>query len=497
LNEEDSQLRTLALQELESYRKNFKDQSFFFIVDRSKNYYFNNSAGEFNGRELRYKLNTANINDQWYFTTMKNVHDFALNADYDNHLKVTKVWINTIVKGDDQSKIGLAGTGFEITHFIDELVHSHEEGLSTILVDKEGGLQGHENADYIRHNSNLRGAMKKITIYDLMAERAQQDHLKDTLGRLSRGTSEAEAFFLNVEGRRYLAGITRIEDIGWFVISLADLSKVVRISNFIPIFVLTIVALLSILLILSILVNKMILGPLSALTSSSEQIANGRYDATIKMKSTDEIGTLARSFNRMTQTIKDHMDNLEEKVAQRTSDLMEVNKLLDHHARTDHLTGLSNRREIMGRIEEEISRAARFKRTFSILMLDIDRFKNINDQNGHAAGDYVLKELSRRMRELCRTIDSVGRWGGEEFLVILPETSLNGALIVAENLRAGTENLQLNFESQPIRITISVGVFEYQHGIRIDEFIQQADRALYKAKQNGRNRVESLSDVLA
>jgi diguanylate cyclase (GGDEF)-like protein len=490
LNEQDERLRTIALQELESYRKSFKDNSFFFIVDRSKNYYFNNSAGEFKGRELRYTLNGANVNDQWYFTTMKNVSDFAMNVDYDNHLKVTKVWINTIVKGENQSKIGLGGTGFELTHFINELVHSREEGLSTILVDADGGIQGHENPDYVRHNSNLRGEMKEIKIYELMSQTEEHSQLNEVFARLTANPSEAEALFLIVEGHSYLAGISRIDDIGWFVISLADVSKVVRITNFVPIFVVTVISLLSMLVILTILINKMILRPLSALNRSSAQIANGNYDVTIQTKTGDELGKLAGSFNHMVQMIKDHMENLEQKVARRTSDLTEMNKLLDRHARTDPLTGLSNRRQILERMEAEISRTTRFKRTFSVLMLDIDRFKNVNDTHGHAAGDFALKKVSEKLRELVRLIDTVGRWGGEEFLLILPETALQGAIIVAENLRKGIEGLEFEFDGVKIPLTVSAGVCQYDLSQSLDECIREADRALYKAKQQGRNRVE-------
>ena len=492
LNEEHEATRRLALQELESYRKSFKDRSVFFIVDRSKNYYFNNAANEFYGRELRYKLNRANVNDQWYFTTMKNVNDFALNVDYDNHLKVTKVWINTIVKGEDQSKIGLGGTGFELTDFINNLVRSDEEGLSTVLVDKNGGIEGHPNSKYVRHNSNLRGPMKKITIFDLMSEPVEHSQLKEIFRKISTDVSESEALFLNVEGHSYLAGVSRIEDIGWFVISLADVSKVVRVSNFVPIFVVTIISVLSILVILSILINKLVLRPLSALNASSEQIAGGQYDVAIQTKTSDELGMLANTFNHMARTIKDHMENLEEKVAQRTSELTEINKLLDRHARTDPLTGLSNRREILEKMDSEIKRAARFKRTFSVILLDLDRFKEINDRYGHAAGDFILMEVSARIPGLVRSLDTIGRWGGEEFLLILPETGLKGALIVAENLRKGIQDLDLRFDGDRIPVTISVGVGEYHSGQSVDECIRETDRALYKAKQQGRNRVEHI-----
>ena len=488
-NEDDATLKTLALQELESYRTNFRDKSVFFIISQSGDYYFNNATNEFKNRELRYTLNPSNLNDQWYFTTMKKVDNFALNVDYDNHLKITKVWINTVVRGDKFRKIGLAGTGFELTDFINTLVHSHEPGLTTVLIDSEGGIEGHPDDRYMKHNSNLRGAMKKITIYDLMRDTTDQKHLSEAIKRIEMRSSETEVVFVSVEGRPYLAGVSQIEDIGWYVIVLADLSQVVHVRDFIPLIIVTILSLLVFLLIISVSVNKMILRPLSSLSTSSEQIAKGNYRVAIQARTGDELGQLANTFNRMAQMIKDQMENLEERVAQRTAELTEMNMLLDQHARTDPLTGLGNRREILRQVETEISRSKRFKRTFSIVLLDLDEFKNVNDSYGHAAGDLVLREISQKIREVVRSIDTCGRWGGEEFLLVLPETDLSGAIRVAENLRKAVQTLDINIDQFTIHITLSAGVSEYQPGQSTDDCIKQADAALYRAKRAGRNRV--------
>lgn len=154
----------------------------------------------------------------------------------------------------------------------------------------------------------------------------------------------------------------------------------------------------------------------------------------------------------------------------------------------DELTGLYNRRYIKERMYEEVSRSNRFGNVVSCIILDIDKFKAVNDAYGHEAGDMVLKEISEVIQQNVRTVDIVGRYGGEEFVVILPQTGLDGALKVAEKLGKAVENKKINFGSELINTTISVGVAstEEKDG---DDLLYYADLALNKAKTSGKNKV--------
>ena len=209
-DEDNAELKNLALQELESYRTAFRDRSFFFIIDKSGHYYFNNAGNEFKNKKLRYTLQEDNPNDKWYFNTMKNVENFALNLDYDIPLKVTKVWINAVVRDENNKKIGLGGSGFELTDLINTLIYSKEEGVSTVFISRDGSLEAHENPKYMEHNSNIRGNMKKVTIYDLMSDDTEKSALNNALKRIEGGTNEVETIFMTVEGKKYLAGISFI-----------------------------------------------------------------------------------------------------------------------------------------------------------------------------------------------------------------------------------------------------------------------------------------------
>ena len=156
-------------------------------------------------------------------------------------------------------------------------------------------------------------------------------------------------------------------------------------------------------------------------------------------------------------------------------------------ARIDSLTGLANRRAVEEILAAEISRAQRFKHQLAVVLLDLDRFKDINDNFGHAAGDVMLRAVSRLLTSLARQGDTVARWGGEEFVVVLPETDLVGARRFVERLRRTIEAHAVG----DMHTSASCGVATMLPEDSVEELLSAADRALYQAKSNGRNRTET------
>ena len=164
-------------------------------------------------------------------------------------------------------------------------------------------------------------------------------------------------------------------------------------------------------------------------------------------------------------------------------------KKLIQDSETDPLTGLFNRRTFMKRIENEAARFKRSKKPFSILFGDIDFFKKINDTFGHSAGDAVLVSISKLMDTEKREIDQIARWGGEEFLILLPETGLNGAVLLGNKIREKISAQSIMHEGKEIHVTMSFGVSKYNGEAPIDKTIDLADKRLYLAKESGRNKV--------
>ena len=180
-----------------------------------------------------------------------------------------------------------------------------------------------------------------------------------------------------------------------------------------------------------------------------------------------------------------------ETLANQAAIAIENSRLYDE-AIKDSLTGLYHHKYFMERLQEEMERFKRYRHDMSLLMIDIDHFKKINDTFGHPVGDRVLREVSTLLKQISRKVDIVARYGGEEFVILLPDTKKKGALIMAERLRKSVEEMPLG---DNLKVTVSIGISccdEREKELSQGEFIEHADNALYRAKENGRNRVETV-----
>ena len=182
---------------------------------------------------------------------------------------------------------------------------------------------------------------------------------------------------------------------------------------------------------------------------------------------------------------------LQEDLEERERELLEANERLRHRSRTDALTGLENRRSIERQLDTMFAHGLRLNEPLGCVMCDLDRFKSVNDEHGHHAGDAVLKQFAAMLKKAAREIDVVGRYGGEEFILLLPGTVIDAAVTFAERVRKEVEAHTFVFEGGSIRRTVSFGVAGWPHP-RItdcDAIVRSADDALYVAKETGRNRV--------
>jgi len=258
--------------------------------------------------------------------------------------------------------------------------------------------------------------------------------------------------------------------------------------------------------------------PIRLFIDRCDAIAKGRLEEKISIHTHDEMDQLIAAFNGMLTSLStaerekreayDSLlkarDELEIRVRQRTTDLKEVNerlnreiaerlrfeKALKEAALTDPLTGLPNRRTMADYLQRELTRSKRCNTPLTVLMIDLDFFKMVNDEHGHDEGDAVLIETGRRIKELIRGQDLLARWGGEEFVILLPETPSAGGTVVAEKIRGRIAGEAYTTSGATLCLTVSIGVATLVEGQHPDELIKAADTALYQAKRRGRNRVE-------
>jgi len=226
----------------------------------------------------------------------------------------------------------------------------------------------------------------------------------------------------------------------------------------------------------------------------SQRIAQGSLT-----ERADFSGSFAFAFNAMVEDLqgaqlrglererhlKQKNDTLRREVARRRKLEADLRRL----ARHDALTGMLNRRGFFERAAQEITRSRRYRHALSLLMLDVDHFKAINDRWGHPAGDAALVALTAGCNQLLRGSDLVGRLGGEEFALLLTETPLAGAVVVAERLRQHLAACSFDTSEGPQHFTVSVGVAQWDAAESLDNLVNRVDRALYRAKESGRDRV--------
>lgn len=187
------------------------------------------------------------------------------------------------------------------------------------------------------------------------------------------------------------------------------------------------------------------------------------------------------------KVIERFYSNLEQIVEERTAELKEANETISRLAATDELTKLFNRRSFNDCLAAALSASRRHEFPLSMIMIDLDHFKVVNDTFGHSEGDLVLKKFADLLREMIRTEDVAARWGGEEFIIVLPHTLCEAAAALAERIRIAFE--QHSHTATPIALSASFGVVQLREGEDVDTLIRRADDALYRAKNEGRNRV--------
>jgi len=265
----------------------------------------------------------------------------------------------------------------------------------------------------------------------------------------------------------------------------------VKRVNYDLVFILGYLFLLALIPLLNLVVSarflREVIEEIAFLKRLSRQFSEGRFERIEELRKSIESSKRKDELYELKVAILKMVENL--------TGLIEKTKreksLYETMALTDPLTGLYNRRMFMELAKKELSRAQRYGEPLSLVLLDIDHFKKINDTYGHDAGDLAIRHVAEILRKNLRSADVVARWGGEEFVILLPKTELEEAVKVAEKLRRLVEGDLLKLpDGKTVRLTFSAGVSTFREGESLDQLLKEADEALYEAKRKGRNRVE-------
>jgi diguanylate cyclase (GGDEF)-like protein len=295
-------------------------------------------------------------------------------------------------------------------------------------------------------------------------------------------------------GDEVIGSLHRMAQMDWGVV--AQIGKTEVYSQIVRLRLLTLALCAGLLLTIGLaayLLGLTIVRPLDRLTHGAARVTAGDLEVQLPVAGHSEVGYLTEAFNAMVTRLRRDQQEL----ATINSMLTERNKTLQVLSTTDSLTGLHNHKHFMELLTGEVARAGRHHHPFAVMMIDTDYFKKYNDTFGHPAGDALLKKIGAIFKESLRSMDHASRYGGDEFILLLPEVGKERALEVAERIRGLVTAETLSSGADGVVVTVSIGLAVFpEHGLTPETIIASADRALYHAKRSGRNRVVLASEDL-
>ncbi|MBC7514780.1 MAG: diguanylate cyclase [Herminiimonas sp.] len=303
----------------------------------------------------------------------------------------------------------------------------------------------------------------------------------------------ASLAFTSADGQAYRAAYAHIPNTTWYVVNAASLESLMAQPRAMrnKVILIGLICFLCALA-FSAAISRSISTPLDSLVRIMQQTEAGNYRMRLPAMGADEVTTLAGKFNAMARRVHEQNERLEERVAERTRDLAQATRALEVLSTTDGLTGIANRRRFDQFLTDEMNRASRLSEPLTLLMLDVDLFKNYNDLYGHHAGDECLRAIAALLQSRARRAsDLAARYGGEEFALICANTSAATALELAQSICSALTALALPHAHSPFGcVTLSIGVATLvpAAGIEARVLIERADGAMYHAKNTGRNR---------
>jgi len=412
------------------------------------------------------KVPVVNFPEQW-FQQLEGGKPIIGAPYHDPILKRKVITLAEEIKSSDNRRLGVLATKIDLGTLYEIISRRASENADEIyLTNAKGGL--------IVSSSSFMGDPKQSAF---------------AAGVLASGTPfpGKPTEYTSHHGQTVVGIGARVSNTSWSVV--AERKKSVAYADIVRIGKITflIVGLLLMAMgVLAYLLAHTIVRPLKRLSGEAGKVASGDLQVDIPVHGTSELSYLTQVFNHMVSSLR----RGQEEISQAHDALIEKNRELHRLSITDGLTGLYNRKHVMDLFDMEFVRTQRYKIPFSVQIADLDHFKSINDTYGHLAGDAVLRRISEALGQSVRACDHVGRYGGEEFLVILPNTDADGAMDMAERIRQEISQVEFFNDGEAFSMTLSMGVAVCLDGDdSVEGILHRADDALYRAKANGRNQV--------
>ncbi|GAB3267542.1 biofilm regulation protein phosphatase SiaA [Chitinimonas naiadis] len=326
-DEDNPAKRELFFREAEGYRSDFRDHSYFIVSDHSYQYYFNDTKGSFSTAP-RYQLKNNNEPDSWYFNTLRDISHYSINVNRDVTLNETKVWFNIIVQ-DGKRKLGMAGTGLDLTTFLKQFISNDEAGVTPIIIDRKGAIQAHPDRKLIGFNSATQKTESETTsLFRLLGNNQQIADVRAAMTAVEQKPDSVEVRSVVLSGKPQLLAISYIPELAWHVLTAVDLhaAKVIEDQWLTPLLLTLALMLIALLAGFAYAVEKLVLRPLRQLQQTAQAMAAGHYEVALPAGRSDEIGQLSTAFGVMAEKVRSHTADLESRVQERTQALEQANR---------------------------------------------------------------------------------------------------------------------------------------------------------------------------
>lgn len=327
LDENDPAKRALFFREAEGYRQDFRDHSYSLAVTASRHYYFNDTQHPLSDAP-RVTLNENLPADSWFFNSLRDTEQFNLNVDRDVAMNATKVWFNVVVR-DGSRKLGIAGTGLDLTTFLHDFTTSEDAGVTPMIIDREGAIQAHPDPRLISFNSGTQTSKAKASpLFALLGAPTDEHAVRAAMAAAEATPGSVALHTVKLSGRSQMMAITYIPDLKWHIVTAVDLeaAQFIRGEWLTPLLVALVVLIGALLLGFAYAVDKLLLRPIGQLRRNAQAIASGQYEIHLPDHGSDEIGELSRAFGTMASQIRVHTQELESKVQERTAALEDANR---------------------------------------------------------------------------------------------------------------------------------------------------------------------------
>lgn len=327
-NDGDSLAQQKGIEALESYRLKFQDRSYFAAFTKSQNYYFNNYANEYEGKQRIYTLSKAKTDDKWFFDAIEIDDEYQINVNKDTLLGTTKVWINFLLKEQNKT-VGIIGTGLDLSQFLKESVGIQQEGVHNLFINKKMAIQLDRDTKLIDYSSLSKSDEQHNTLSLLLKNKEELKRIKEAMRELelSRNENATKTLWIQFNNKKQLIGIAYLKELGWYSITLID-SKNLSLMDNLNIFIFLSMFFLALLLVISFVYNILLLKPLHQLKQIMNRVEHGKYDIDIPTIGTGEIAELSKQFKSMLEFVRKNSDELEEKIHERTLTLRDSEQKL-------------------------------------------------------------------------------------------------------------------------------------------------------------------------